>query len=290
MTDVVDTALLFVALMTSVGLGWSAQHRLQERHVSPATVESIRLLMGMLLTSSAKQRFDGYNSDLSAFSAELIELDHRLRVYGPEADAIRASLRRYTAAAIADTWPNETQPAGEYPRFRHLSGPRNIEGTALGEMLSDVDVAIEQLAPGDAFHRQIAARLRDRVAEVIQRRWELIFSARSTISWPFLLVLTAWLSIIFGIFGLTAPRSRLVLAVVSLSAASIASPLYLIIDYGEARNGGLQFQRDDAVGAGPHGCASAEARLAPGQDHGGGRPAASRMAASTAASEKASAM
>ena len=170
MTDAVDTALLFAALMTSVGLGWSAQHRLHERHVSPATIESIRLLMGMLLTfsalvlglltSSAKQRFDGYNSDLSAFSADLIELDHRLRVYGPEADAIRASLRQYTAAAIADTWPNEAHPAGEYPRFQHLSGPRNIEGTVLGEMLSDVDVAVEQLAPGDAFHRQIAARLR----------------------------------------------------------------------------------------------------------------------------------
>lgn len=268
--DLGYTALLFLALMLSAAAGWAAQHILRERPITPEAADSIRLLMGMLLTfsalvlglltSSAKQRYDGYNSDLSAFSADLIELDHRLRVYGADADPIRAALRRYTAAAIADTWPREGQPAGAYPRFQHMPGPRSVEGAALGEMLSDVDVAIEHLAPPDEFRRQVAARLRDRVAEAIQRRWELIFSARSTISWPFLLILTAWLSIIFGIFGLTAPRSRLVIAVVGLSAASIASPLYLIIDYGEARSGVLQLSSDpmrsalthmDAPGAQP---------------------------------------
>ena len=247
--DVVYTAALFLILLVSAAAGWVAQRWLRERHITPASVDSIRLLMGMLLTfsalvlglltSTAKQRFDGYNSDLSAFGSDLIELDHRLRVYGPGADQIRGLLRSYTAAALADTWPNEPPPTGDYPRFSHESATRSVESKALGEMLSDVDVAIEHLAPEDAFRRQIAARLRDRVAAAIQQRWQLIFSARSTLAWPFLVILACWLAVIFAIFGLTAPRNTLVYAVVVLSALSIASPFYLILDYSQALNGAL---------------------------------------------------
>lgn len=248
--DVACTALLFLILLVSAAIGWMAQRKLHERHVSQDAVESIRLLMGMLLTfsalvlglltSNAKQRFDGYNNDLSAFGVSLVELDHHLRTYGPEAQDIRALLRSYTAAAVADAWPEEAPPAGRYPRFDQASGHDSVEETELGRMLADVNTQIERLAPPDEYHRQVAARLRDRVTQAIGQRWQLIFSTRSTVSWPFLLVLTSWLSIIFGIFGLTSPRNRLVYAVVGLSALSIASPLYLILDYTEAQTGLLK--------------------------------------------------
>ncbi len=248
--DAAYTALMFLTLTVSAAVGWWAQHRLHERYVSRDAIESIRLLMGMLLTfsalvlglltSNAKQRFDGYNNDLSAFGVSLVELDHRLRTYGPDAQHIRALLRTYTAAAIADTWPGETPPSGRYPRFNHGLGHESVEGTELGRILADVDTEIERLAPPDDYHRQVADRLRNRVTQAIEQRWQLIFSARSTVSWPFLLVLTSWLSIIFAVFGLTSPRSRLVYAVVCLSALTIASPLYLILDYTEARTGLLK--------------------------------------------------
>ncbi len=247
---IVYPALLFLILLGSVATGWWVQHRVDDRHVTPASIDSVRLLMGMLLTfsalvlglltSNAKQRFDGYNTDLSAFGADLIELDHRLRVYGPQADDIRKLLRSYAAAAIADSWPDETAPSGQYPRFKRDPTSSGVEGTELGDMLANVDVDIEHLAPQDEFHRLIAGRLRDRVALTIQQRWHLIFATRSSISWPFLIVLTSWLSIIFAIFGLTSPRNRLTYAVVGLSALSIASPLYLIIDYSAPLTGLVQ--------------------------------------------------
>ena len=248
--DVAWTGLLFAALLASAAAGWAAQAMLQERHVSRETVDSIRLIMGMLLTfsalvlglltSSAKQRFDGFNNDLSRYGAYLIELDHRLRVYGPEAEGLRAMLRRYTAAALADTWPQEPPPAGVYPRFRHAAGDERLESDALGDMLAALDTGIARLEPGDGFHQMTAARLRDRAAQVIQQRWTLILSAQSTLSMPFLVILTAWLCIIYAILGLTAPRNRLVYAVVALSALSIASPLYLILDYDETWTGRLK--------------------------------------------------
>jgi hypothetical protein len=250
MTDLLLTIALFCTLLVFSALGFATQRRLHPRHISRETFESVRLLMAMLitftalvlglLTSSAKERFDGYNNELSAYAADLIELDHRLRVYGEGADAIRVMLREYTAAAIVDTWPDEPPPSGAYPRFEHPPGPRDVEERGLGDLLADIDVRIENLAPPDTFHQQIAERLRNRVADTIQRRWRLILSARSTISWPFLLVLTAWLSMIFGIFTLSAPHDGLVYVVVVLSALSIASPLYLILDYSGAQSGLLR--------------------------------------------------
>ncbi len=239
--DVACTVLLFVLLLASASGGWLAQRWLRERHVSVGSVEAVRLMIGMLLTfsalvlglltSSAKERFDGYNADLATYGAVLVEIDHQLRVYGTEAAGIRGLLRGYTAAAIADTWPGEPPPGGRYPRFQHTAGAGGVEEEELGDMLAAVDVAIEALAPADDFHRRLAARLRDRVALAIQQRWRLIFSASSTLSWPFLLILTSWLAIIFALFGLTAPRNELVLVVMVLAALSIASPLYLILDY-----------------------------------------------------------
>lgn len=196
------------------------------------------LVLG-LLTSSAKERYDGFSKLLSDYSADLIELDHRLRVYGDEADDIRVQLRAYTAAAIADTWPAEPRPSGVYPPVRHTPGASGIESSGLGGLLADIDLRIQRLAPQDEFHRRIAERLGNRVADTIQTRWRLLLSARSTLSWPFLLILTAWLAIIFGVFALTAPRDELVYVVIVLTALAIASPLYLILNYSGALSGAL---------------------------------------------------
>jgi uncharacterized membrane protein YuzA (DUF378 family) len=244
--DLLYTLVLVVTLLLAAALGWWVRGKLDDRHLASESVDSVRLLMGMLLTfsalvlglltSNAKQRFDGLNDRLSAFGVSLIELDQRLRTYGPEADDIRALVRRYTAGAIADSWPDEKRPSGDYPRFTD-SAASGIEAKPLGDILSEVDLRIERLAPADALHRQLAARLRNRVATAIQQRWNLIFAARSTIAWPFLLTLTTWLAIIFAIFGATSPPGRFIYAVVALAALSIASPLYLILDYSDALSG-----------------------------------------------------
>jgi hypothetical protein len=245
--DLLFPTLVFAALLFSACGGWYAQSKLHERHTNRDTYESIRLLMGMLLTfsalvlglltSNAKDRFDGYDKDLAVFSADLINLDGRLRAYGPETELIRKMLRTYTAAAIADSWPDEPAPSGDYPRFKTDSG---VERKGLGMLLAEVDQQIEQLKPQDDYHRVAAHRMDKISARIIGARWRLITSTSSDVSWPFLLILASWLAIIFAIFGLTSPRNGLVYAAVVLSALSIASPLYLIMEYSDVMTGLLQ--------------------------------------------------
>ena len=74
-------------------------------------------------TSADATHFDNARDRFQSYSIDLIMLDQRLREYGPGADFARASLRAYTAAAIADTWPNEPPPTGIYPPIPVTSFP-----------------------------------------------------------------------------------------------------------------------------------------------------------------------
>ena len=77
----------------------------------------------------------------------MIELDAQLREYGSEAEPIRGLLRRYTAAAIADTWPSEPAPSGVYPH-RDPRQPASIEYSELTELLTQIDVLAMSYASG----------------------------------------------------------------------------------------------------------------------------------------------
>ena len=253
MTFVQATAA-FVLLIASAFAGWQVQNALPTKHRSRESVEAVRLVMTMLLTlsaivlglltSSAKARHDGLTADLERYSVDLIELDQRLRQYGPDAFQIRVLLRAYTAAAIADTWPQEPRPSGSYPLISQTQPIEGVESVTLGDMLTTIDRTIEGLAPADAFHRQTAERLRNRIADSLQQRWRLVASAHSTISWPLLVILMFWLLIIFSIFGLSWPPNALVYTVIILCALSVASSLYLILDFDAAQNGNIRVPRE----------------------------------------------
>jgi hypothetical protein len=239
--ETLTSAVLFLLQLASFHLGCRVQARLPEHHHSRDTVESVRLVIVMLvtfaalvlglLTSSAKSRFDSQSDDLRRYAIYLIELDQRLREYGAEANAARSLLRTYTAAAIADTWPGERRPAGQYPTHFEQDIRHSLENTALGNMLSDLDTMVRRLSPSDAFYAQLLTVIQTRITFVMQQRWVLIESARSTISWPFLMVLTLWLMIVFAIFGLSSPSNGLMQATILLGALSVSSSIFLILEF-----------------------------------------------------------
>jgi hypothetical protein len=58
------------------------------------------------------------------YALQLKELDRCLRNYGAGADAARAYLKSYTAAAIASIWPSEPPPGGVH--YPDISGMHNL--------------------------------------------------------------------------------------------------------------------------------------------------------------------
>jgi hypothetical protein len=238
---IAETALVIALLFGSSAAGFWLRQTLADHHFNRDTVDSMRLVIGMLvtfaalvlglLTTTVKARFDSQTDILRGYAIQLIELDLRLREYGPDTAAARHQLRDYTAAAIASTWPGEAPPSGHITTIPSCQTTKSIECAGLGILLLNVDQTIESLTPANATHAHIADALRARMSTTMQTRWTLIETAYSTVSWPFLALLVFWLMIVFVMFGLSAPRNRVIYATIFFCSLSIASALFLVLDF-----------------------------------------------------------
>jgi uncharacterized membrane protein YuzA (DUF378 family) len=249
MNEAITASLLFLVLLLSSAVGLFLQGKLAEGHRSRDTIDATRLVISILvtmtalvlglLTSSAKTGFDSYGDRLRAYGIDIIELDQRMRQYGDALESTRAMLRTYLAAAIADTWPDEPRPSGDYPIHLRRFVPGSQEGEELSKLLLHVDASIRSLEPTDKAHQQLADLLKARMTQTQEQRWRLIETANSTISWPLLALMTSWLVMVFAVFGLSSPRNRVVYVTIGLCALSLSSAVYMILELDSPLSGWL---------------------------------------------------
>jgi Protein of unknown function (DUF4239) len=242
-----------VVLVGASLLGMALHRRLSDRHKSRETIEQLRLVISILVTftavvlglllSEVKASYDAFDARIRAFAGDITELDQRLRQYGPETAPLRANLRAYTAAVIADTWRDEPRPPGDYPTFSYSAG---VERPAFGAELIAIDDAIRKLEPADPFHASLANLLQTQSTELLRQRRLAIEAVHETISWPLLAAMTLWLAIVFGVFGLTAPRNAVVYATIILCALSFASAIFFILDFDKPLSGVIQISSEPA--------------------------------------------
>jgi hypothetical protein len=247
MADFWTAGVVLVLVLASSAVGLFLQTALRERHRGRETTDAVRLVISILVTftalvlglatSSVKSSYDQFDSRLRGYASDITQLDERMREYGDAADPIRAKLRTYVAAAIADTWREEPRPTGTYP---HFSDPPSYERQPLGALLLDVDIAIRRLESADDFHRKLADILASRMTETLQQRWLLVVNPQDTISSPLLILMTSWLVMIFGVFGLISPRNFVVYATILMCALSLSSAVYLILDLDKPLDGVIQ--------------------------------------------------
>jgi hypothetical protein len=240
---VYELSVAVLSLLLMVGSFWGGlivQRFLRDVHRSRESVESIRVVITLLVTfaalvlglliSSSQARFSASEASLRGLSIQITELDQRLREYGSTADPLRVELILYTKAAIADTWPDEPAPPGNYPRHLRRVGDNELESAELGALLNQIDMAIRHLTPDNAFQSSIAASLQTRMVALLDQRWNLIVNAEPSLSWPFVAILVFWLGVIFVIAGLSSPRNLLVFTVTMLATVSLASSIFLALE------------------------------------------------------------
>ncbi|MBB2932773.1 bestrophin-like domain [Paraburkholderia silvatlantica] len=146
MTEFQSALLVFALLLGGTGLGVLLRPLLPEEHRKHETVQLVQLVIGMLvtfaalvlslLTASAKSGFDTATNDMRTYAADLIQLDQRLRDYGPDTAAARTLLRAYTASAIASTWTQEKPPPGNYYPHDPGAGDDELESRPFFTMLA----------------------------------------------------------------------------------------------------------------------------------------------------------
>ena len=251
MTNLEDAALLMAVLLCASGLGLFVRPLLSERHRSRETADIMQLVVTMLVTfaalvlglliTSAKASFDAIDTDIRGYASDLIELRRMLNEYGSDTKPVQQALRIYTAAAIATTWSDERPPPGDYyPKtVRRTLTDADIESSALGGMLADIELRLRELVPPDAMHQRLLGDCLNQFERLLDQRWKLIEEAHSSISLPFYLVLMFWLAIVFGSFGLTAPRNAISYTMILLGALAIASAVFVILDLDAPFTGSL---------------------------------------------------
>ncbi len=97
-------------------------------------------------------------------------------------------------------------------------------------MVNQIGIEISRLTPSDAVHSRLLALCLDRYRDVVHARLGVIEDARVELVEPFYGVLAFWLMIIFGCFGLIAPRTSLSVITIVLCAISLSSVTFVILD------------------------------------------------------------
>lgn len=211
---------------------------LPEQHLNQESKDVVKLGMGLiatmaalvlsLLIASAKTAYDTKNTELQQVAANVLLLDRVLAHYGPETQDARALVRKAVENALHAAWPEE---GGEPAR---LDAPGTIP---VVEVVQD---EIRALVPRTDAQRWLQSRALQVSGDVAQMRWLVFGSSGSSIPGPFLVALVFWVTVIFGSFGLFAPRNATVVGVLLVCALSVATSLVLILEMDRPLEGWLK--------------------------------------------------
>ncbi|WP_109127355.1 hypothetical protein [Dyella sp. C11] len=220
--------LIFASVFGCALLGMYARTRLPDHHLDDDSASSIKLAAGLiatiaalvlgLLISSAKSSYDAVDGDLERNAVNVLRLDRALAQYGPEAQPLRDQLKRNYANWLGMLSSNERE------RIDTLDSPTVLR------MLSDFQSGLVALSPTTPLQRQLRHRALKISDEVFTARWLALMQKSGTIPKTLLLVLTLWLCVIFGTFGLFAPRNHTVLFFFLLCALSASGAIFVILE------------------------------------------------------------
>ncbi len=225
----IETSLLVAACVFVGGMVGLSLHRLlPDHHLTPQTLDVVRLGNGMLsvlaslvlglLIATAKSSYDSTSHSIQNYAAELGVLNETLRDYGGTAAVPRDILRRYTERFLADGWPSN----GAHPTA--------LQGEEGQRLLEHVREAIRALKPADAGATWLQDQALSSNTNLLRQRWLLIDKKQSNVQGVVLGILVSWITVIFAGFGLNAPRNMTVIVAFFICALGIGGAIFLIME------------------------------------------------------------
>ncbi|UZJ59145.1 hypothetical protein OKW98_21685 [Pseudomonas sp. KU26590] len=226
MSHLAIAAAVFMCVFGCALLGLHVREKLPDHHLSDDSIGVVKLATGLiatlaalvlgLLISSAKNIYDTASTELVQNAAMVIQLDRDLARYGPQTEPIRAVLKRNYAEAV------ESLASGDSARLSQLNGALAISRS------EGLQASIQSLVPAEDTQQAAKAQSLRIVDEIFAARWLTLLQAHGSIPTPLLIVLVAWLSIIFGCFGLFAKANGTVVGALMMCALSSAGAVLMI--------------------------------------------------------------
>ena len=207
-------------------LGMALRALLPEDHFSSDSKEAVRLGMGLvattvalvlgLLIASAKGFYDTQNTEMTEAAANIVLLDRILVHYGAEANGARAVLRNTVASLIERTWQHDDKGQTRFDPT-----------TANGEVIWD---KIQELAPTTENQRSLRTQALELAIQLGRVRWLMFEQKSSALPRPLLVILVAWLTLLFMSFGLFIRPNLTVVISLLASSLAVCSAIFLILE------------------------------------------------------------
>ena len=263
--------LFFVGALGATLFGFLLRNKLPEHHVSEHSrsiiVLSTKLIATMtalllgLLVSSANDSLQSFNSGLEQMGARLATTDRLLKDYGPETREVRHSLREHAALSVAVIWPEERErlvslnlfATGQLPRSGWDGAVRDashaVRALAISSFLPEIEGKLLDLKPQDEAKRWRQAEALRQLGLLAEQHWLLVEKAQNTVPVTLLVLLLAWLLILFTTFGLFAPRNATVTTVLVLCAVSASAAVFVILEMNSVTSGLLKVSGEPLIRA-----------------------------------------
>lgn len=242
MNDLVVALIVFACLFGTALLGSHVRERLPSQHLSDDSVAVVKLATGLiatmsalvlgLLVSSAKSTFDTANAELEGAAAEVVQFDRVLARYGPDTQEIRTRLKHNYAEVV------QMLASRNRTQLEKLDAP---EAIARAEALQR---QVEALSPTTDSQRTLKASALQIMDTVFAARWLTLLQSNQSIPPVMLVILTSWLAIIFGSFGLFSPRNGTIVVVLLLCALSTAATILLVEELNRPLDGFISVSLD----------------------------------------------
>jgi hypothetical protein len=212
--------------------------RLPAQHLESDSKDAVKLVMGLiatltalvlgLLISSAHSAYDAQEAELQQLGVHIYQVDRILAHFGADASPQREELRRIVAADIARIWPT-----GGVKRTAYAPWAVQQEAEGLFESISS-------LTPKTDLERLGQSRAIQLLGSIGETRRLLAEQSQGELSWPFLVVLISWASILFFGFGLFARFNATVAGAFLVGSLSVAAAISLILQMNQPYAGWLQ--------------------------------------------------
>jgi hypothetical protein len=226
----ISAGCIFLGALVGIGL----RKILPVHHLDEASKDTIKMGSGILgtlaalvlglLISSAKNSFDSINAGIAQGSAKIILLDRTLIDYGPESQEARTILRDAVAATMDRVWSKRSDGTSGSKGFELSNGMEKLQGV------------LHALTPKTKLQEGALSEAVQLTVEVAQTRWFLV-EQQSPLPMPVFVVLLVWLVLLHISMGLFAPCNGTVITVFVVSAVSLSSALFLVMEMSRPLDG-----------------------------------------------------
>lgn len=239
MSSVTITLIVFGCVFGAAVLGIVLRHLLPEHHFSADTKDTVKLAMGFvgtmsalilgLLVASAKDSYDKQSSGVTQMAAKVIYLDRMLANFGPETTEVRTIYRKAVEHVTEQMW--------------HDGGSTQAQLDPGASRSEELLAKIEALNATSDLQKTLKAQAVSTTMELGQLRWLEYEQAGAAASKPMLTVLVFWIAILFGSFGMFAPKNGTAMVALLLAAISVAGAIFLILELRSPFSGPLQIPK-----------------------------------------------